>query len=150
MAGNTVTMLVLITALTLMISRTAKAKGCMDNMIYMDLCTQWSSMCQSSKFLQEKCPKTCNVCAPIDCVWDTWSNYTDCSQTCGGGFQTRSRIVKTPPKYGGAACPGDAFESQVCNDQSCPVDCEWGDYGDWSECSESCGTGTEFRDRVVK
>ena len=30
------------------------------------------------------------------------------------------------------------------------VDCEWGDYGDWSECSESCGTGTEFRDRAVK
>ena len=30
------------------------------------------------------------------------------------------------------------------------VDCEWGDYGDWSECSESCGNGTEFRDRVVK
>ena len=37
---------------------------CTDNMIYMDLCVQWKGMCQQSKFLQDKCPRTCGTCAP--------------------------------------------------------------------------------------
>ena len=37
---------------------------CTDNMIYMDLCVQWKEMCQQSKFLQDKCPRTCGTCAP--------------------------------------------------------------------------------------
>ena len=37
---------------------------CTDNMIYMDLCVQWKDMCQQSKFLQDKCPRTCGTCAP--------------------------------------------------------------------------------------
>ena len=30
----------------------------------MDLCVQWKEMCQQSKFLQDKCPRTCGTCAP--------------------------------------------------------------------------------------
>ena len=37
---------------------------CTDNMIYMDLCVQWKDMCAQSKFLQDKCPRTCGTCAP--------------------------------------------------------------------------------------
>ena len=30
---------------------------------------------------------------------------------------------------------------------ACPVDCKWGDYGDWSPCSTTCGEGTKIRSR---
>ena len=30
----------------------------------MDLCVQWSDMCEQSDFLREKCPRTCETCAP--------------------------------------------------------------------------------------
>lgn len=33
-------------------------------MIFMDLCVQWSNMCEQSDFLREKCPRTCETCAP--------------------------------------------------------------------------------------
>ena len=55
-----------------------------------------------------------------DCVWGPWGNFTECTETCGGGFKTRSRVVATPPLYGGAACEGDAFESIICNPDPCP------------------------------
>ena len=43
---------------------------CGDSMIYMDLCTQWSAMCPQSKFLQEKCPRTCGTCAPGNLLYN--------------------------------------------------------------------------------
>ena len=56
----------------------------------------------------------------VNCTWAEWGNYTQCTESCGGGFQTRSRVIATPPEFGGAACEGDAFESQACNEQPCP------------------------------
>lgn len=152
MAGKKmqVPLLVVIIALLSIMDQEVAADVCADNMIYMDLCTQWKEMCSTSKFLQEKCPNTCEVCKPEPCVWDEFSEYTECSQPCAGGFKTRSRVVLTPPLYGGEPCEGSAFESTVCNDSPCPEDCEWDLYGDWSECDKPCGGGTEFRERVVK
>ena len=48
---------------------------------------------------------------------------------------------------GGAPCAGDAIETESCNTQMCPVDCEWGIYGVWSSCSKSCGSGVKSRSR---
>ena len=28
--------------------------------------------------------------------------------------------------------------------------CEWNEYGDWSECSATCGGGTHYRERTKK
>ena len=55
----------------------------------------------------------------VDCQWSTWSNWTDCSATCGGGTQLRSRLVEQVAQYGGSICSGSAFESQACNTQTC-------------------------------
>ena len=44
-----------------------------------------------------------------------------CSQSCGTGFQERSRSCTQPvPKPGGKACHGDLRESRECNTHSCP------------------------------
>jgi hypothetical protein len=64
--------------------------------------------------------RACNEqpCAPIDCVVTAWGPWGACSQTCGGGTQTRSRQIFTAPQNGGAACPA-LTESQACNTDPC-------------------------------
>ncbi|ESO92405.1 hypothetical protein LOTGIDRAFT_59578, partial [Lottia gigantea] len=63
--------------------------------------------------------KPCNEQnCPIDGIWKEWSTWDECSLTCGGGTQNRRREC-IEPKFGGAACPGDALESKDCNIQNC-------------------------------
>ena len=55
----------------------------------------------------------------VDCQWSTWSNWTDCSATCGGGTQLRSRLVEQVAQNGGLICSGSLVESKACNTQTC-------------------------------
>lgn len=55
--------------------------------------------------------KTCPI--PVDGGWSEWS---ECSATCGGGTQTRT-CTNPAPANGGASCEGSS--SQECNTQSC-------------------------------
>ena len=56
---------------------------------------------------------------PINCV-GSWSGWSACNTTCGGGTQTRSWTTTTQPQHGGTACPTPDTESQACNTQACP------------------------------
>lgn len=55
---------------------------------------------------------------PRDCVVGSWSNWSGCSKTCGGGKQTRTRKVLYPPKFGGKQCP-PLTNTRVCNTKPC-------------------------------
>merc|ERR1719498_1768689 len=91
--------------------------------------------------------RSCNHHAcPLDCVVGEWSQYGECTHTCGGGSQTRTRSL-TQPAFGGAACPASSSE-QDCNTHSCPVDCVVGAWQSWGDCSASCWTGTQTRIRT--
>lgn len=66
------------------------------------------------------CDNCLNACTPIDGGWSSWSGWSTCSEICGGGTQTRSRVCNNPsPNACGAACPGSTQESQACNTQPC-------------------------------
>ena len=39
-------------------------KECADNMVFMAVCNRWKDLCNGSKFMQENCEKTCEVCKP--------------------------------------------------------------------------------------
>ena len=85
------------------------------------------------------------IAPPINCV-GSFVNTGECSKTCGGGIQTKTYTITTPAQYGGTACPnlnGDT-ETQPCNTQPCPIDCE-GSYGEFSQCSKTCGGGTRIK-----
>ena len=57
----------------------------------------------------------------IDGGFSDWSVWTECSVTCGGGEQTRTRTCSNPePQNGGNDCVGDLEESQTCSTDACP------------------------------
>ena len=55
----------------------------------------------------------------VNCLWSSWSDWSSCSKTCGGGVKERSKQVKTPAQNGGSQCQGSAKQTDSCNDQTC-------------------------------
>jgi hypothetical protein len=95
-----------------------------------------------------------NVYCPVDCVVSAWTDHGLCSQACKtanlpAGISQAVRTVKTPANYGGKPCPA-LYDDVICNTHPCPVDCQVGDWGDFSGCSQSCGAGaTMYHIRAI-
>ena len=63
---------------------------------------------------------TSPLCPPIGGSWSTWTDWSPCSVTCGGGYQFRTRRCDDPPpRNGGAECPGSDEDLQTCNTETC-------------------------------
>ena len=86
-----------------------------------------------------------------------WSKYTECSEPCGGGTQTRTRTYK-PAKYGGNDLPDkdNLIETEKCNEAPCKINgkmSDWKDTNGKCQISEtnpiqiSCGTGKKQQTR---
>ncbi|XP_072574335.1 A disintegrin and metalloproteinase with thrombospondin motifs 18 [Paramormyrops kingsleyae] len=53
--------------------------------------------------------------------WSTWSMWSDCSRSCGGGVMHRERHCNSPrPQYNGKFCVGAGRLHQLCNTRPCP------------------------------
>lgn len=103
--------------------------------------------CEGIKLESENCtnPTKC----PIDGGWTDWAAWSDCDETCGGGYQVRiRRCANPPPYYNGKPCSGSDIQTQECNKDPCPVNGNWTAWFPWSSCSVSCGTGTQSRLRT--
>lgn len=99
-----------------------------------------SELVQTTKCNEQACP--------IDCLMGVWNEWTTCTQTCGLGRQSRSRVVMVGAAFGGVAC-GATAESRTCNSQPCPVDCAMESWGEWTTCTKTCGTGSTTRQRKI-
>ncbi|XP_029368407.1 A disintegrin and metalloproteinase with thrombospondin motifs 2 isoform X4 [Echeneis naucrates] len=52
--------------------------------------------------------------------WGSWSEFGQCSRTCGGGVQFRTRDCDNPrPANGGRTCVGATYQFQMCNADEC-------------------------------
>jgi len=101
--------------------------------------------CDKPTFEKEACNgQQC----PMDCSWNDWGDYSPCSDSCGGGKKERRRS-SNPALWGGVPCKGQQNETVACNMELCPVDCQWGDWQSWSECSKPCGGGRKERERSI-
>ncbi|XP_056180332.1 complement component C6 isoform X1 [Falco biarmicus] len=65
-----------------------------------------------------------------------WGAWSPCSQTCNYGTQTRHRQIRMDEYYSQNFCDQlcTKQESRACNQQTCPTNCQLGDFGPWSEC----------------
>ena len=53
--------------------------------------------------------------------WSHWSEWTQCTVTCGNGTKNRHRTCNNPiPQFGGDNCTGAAREQRVCQLPPCP------------------------------
>lgn len=51
----------------------------------------------------------------------SWTNWTECSESCGGGVTSRTRSCTNPmPMYGGKSCSEKPVETKECNAEPCP------------------------------
>ncbi|XP_068616786.1 ADAMTS-like protein 5 [Brachionichthys hirsutus] len=55
--------------------------------------------------------------------WATWSGWSVCSRSCGGGASVRTRTCITRNPVGGP-CPGDPRQYKICNSKDCPPSSE--------------------------
>lgn len=94
----------------------------------------------------EKEQKTCNEhCCPEDCE-GSWSEFGECSTSCGNGVTERFYAITHHAAYGGKECPvcDKASHTKACEDRSpCPIDCS-GEFTEWSQCSAQCGGGEQY------
>lgn len=65
----------------------------------------------------------------VDGNWGDWSSWSQCSASCGGGNEVRSRNCSNPaPSHGGKPCAGDPTQSQTCANTTCPGNLIWARY----------------------
>ncbi|XP_070614770.1 A disintegrin and metalloproteinase with thrombospondin motifs 13 isoform X1 [Erythrolamprus reginae] len=61
--------------------------------------------------------------SPVSMVhgqWSSWTSFTSCSRSCGGGIMLRQRQCNNPrPAFGGQACQGEALQAEMCHVQPC-------------------------------
>jgi hypothetical protein len=84
---------------------------------------------------------------PLDCRVSDWTAWSDCSKSCGGGERSRERTIDAPALHGGKCYP--LKETEACNTDPCPVDCEISDWTEWGACSRECGGGKKMRTRTI-
>ncbi|CAL9708505.1 unnamed protein product [Knipowitschia caucasica] len=52
--------------------------------------------------------------------WSSWSAFSPCSRTCGGGVTHRTRNCNNPkPAFGGHNCVGMDVQAELCNRKPC-------------------------------
>ncbi|XP_062508274.1 SCO-spondin-like [Corticium candelabrum] len=90
---------------------------------------------------------------PVNGSWSEWSNFTQCTKTCGGGQQTKFRRCDNPrPWNNGRYCVGHDIETISCNKECCAVDGGWSNWNSWTVCDLACRSydgerGMEMRRR---
>ncbi|XP_059140117.1 uncharacterized protein LOC131928191 [Physella acuta] len=79
--------------------------------------------------------------------WASWTQWSVCPVTCGGGVTSRYRTCNNPsPDPSGLPCSGNASETKACYEDHCPVNGGLSAWSGWS-CDVECGQGTASRTR---
>ncbi|XP_036181381.1 spondin-1 isoform X3 [Myotis myotis] len=102
------------------------------------------SMCKAETSQTEKCMMP--ECHTIPCLLSPWSEWSDCSVTCGKGMRTRQRMLKSLAELGD--CNEELEQVEKCMLPECR--CRMRPWTAWSECTKLCGGGIQERYMTVK
>lgn len=58
----------------------------------------------------------------VDCQLSKWTDWSHCSQTCGGGYHTRLRNAIRPALNDGKPCAGKLDQNYTCGMDNCTND----------------------------
>ncbi|XP_053727071.1 A disintegrin and metalloproteinase with thrombospondin motifs 13 isoform X2 [Synchiropus splendidus] len=65
-------------------------------------------------------PGRLGFAAVVHGSWSSWTEFSPCSRTCGGGVTHRTRQCNNPrPAFGGNDCNGPDVEAELCHRQRC-------------------------------
>ncbi|CAB4065357.1 unnamed protein product [Lepeophtheirus salmonis] len=79
-------------------------------------------------------------CNEQDCpVWAPWTEWTECSRSCGKGMRSKMKTCLDL-----TSCSGKTKYMELCNENPCPSLTPW---TEWTPCSVSCGGGSQRRER---
>lgn len=103
-----------------------------------------ANLCDGDTQYQE----ACNEDVPCP-VWSEWTDWGQCTATCGGGTEKRIRDCLLPAARNGNGtnlygCDGDTWEMRNCNEHNCPT---WTEWTEFTTCSKSCGGGRRVKTR---
>ena len=78
-------------------------------------------------------------------AFSLWSEWSECSKSCGGGVRQRDRHCQVDGEpVCTCQCYGPIEEFESCGGRQCP---EWSPWSSWSSCSKTCGEGEQGRSR---
>lgn len=81
-----------------------------------------------------------------DCKF-TWGDWSQCTQSCGGGSRSRDPKITVKAAYNGNACPQPQVDN--CSTDLCPSDCDYSKWSQWGDCDKECGHGAQYRERTI-
>lgn len=55
----------------------------------------------------------------VDCMITQWTEWEDCTQSCGKQYITRTRMIKRQPENGGKKCPKKLSRRRKCKLPKC-------------------------------
>lgn len=121
-------------------------KYCLDGECLSLSCNNNALVSRDQSCPSDTCPITDQSSSIYRGQWSTWSLWTSCSTTCGGGYRKRNRACSITGQ-----CEGSEDETETCSTESCPsvlrTGNEWSTWTEWNHCSVSCGRGSQARYR---
>jgi len=75
----------------------------------------------------------------VDCTFSEWGAWTECTQSCGGGYHAAMRRIMRHADLGGAPCSGATSRIMPCKTKPCSEGkpCILGPWSEWQGCNEA-------------